>query len=254
MALESRPNDLLNKISEPSVEKMLSEILSRLDVIQEFHIASKALWDIQTNSLVERMAETLEKTATVLDHLMRPETLLLIERLEKSAPILTRLVDVLDAGEKTGAFSSLVEVGTALKAVQNLGVDTLIERVAVQAEKTTDLLDRMNQLPIEDLIEIASKMKSAGGLESLPELVGAFSAVRRLLTDSLVERIMLLAEQAVSWQENVANIIRSIPSPPMESPGFLGVIRLLGDPETQKSLSFFLSGMKKIHGAIESRE
>ncbi len=254
MAPESIPGRLLNQLSESSTEKMLSEILTRLDVIQEFHIASKALWDIQTNSLVERVAETVEKATAMLDQLIKPETLLLFERLEKSTPVLTRLVDILDSGEKSGAFSSLVELGGALKAVQSLGTDTLIERVASQAEKTTDFLERMQGLPIEDLIGIASELKKSGGVESLSEMVGAVTAVRKLLTDSLIERVMLLLEEAISWQGNVANILGAIPPAPTEAPGILGIIGCLKDPETQKSLSFFLSGMKEIHKAIRKEK
>ncbi|MHB1606475.1 MAG: helical membrane plugin domain-containing protein, partial [Leptospirales bacterium] len=226
--------------------------LSKLDVVQELHVASKALWDIQTNSLVERIAETVEKASQVMDHLMRPETLLLLERLEKSAPLLSRMLDIMDTGDKTGALSAFLDLGTALKAIQNLGVDSLIERIATQTEKTTDLLDRFSNLPIDDLTELASKLKSSGGFETLPELVGAVSAIRRLLTDSLVEKIMLITEQAVSWQGNVATIFKSIPPPPHESPGVIGVIALLRDPETQKSLAYFLNGVKSIQNAIKT--
>ncbi|MHB1286929.1 MAG: DUF1641 domain-containing protein [Leptospirales bacterium] len=254
MVPESIPGKLLNQLSESSTEKMLSEILTRLEVIQEFHIASKALWDIQTNSLVERVAETVEKATAMLDRLTHPETLLLIERLEKSTPVLTRIIDILDSGEKTGAFSSLVEIGSALKAAQRLGTDTLIERVASQAEKTTEFIDKMQALPIEDLIGFASELRKSGGLESLTELVGAVSAVRKLLTDSLVERVMLLLEEAISWQGNVANVFGAIPAAPTEAPGIFGIIGLLKDPETQKALSFFLSGMKEIHRAIRKGE
>lgn len=254
MELEPGPIALAKKISEPGTEKILSEILSRLDVVQEFHVASKALWDIQTNSLVERMAQTVERASVVMDHLMRPDTLLLLERLEKSAPALTRMLDVIEVGEKTGAFSALLELGTALKTIQNLGVDSLIERVAAQTEKTTDLLDRFSNLPIEDLTEFVSKLKSAGGFESLPELAGVFSAMRRLLTDSLVERVMLIAEQAVAWQGSIAGILRSIPPPPLESSGFLGILHLLKDSETQKSLVFFLNGIKSIQRSLKNKD
>lgn len=240
------------KMADPETEKRLASLLERVQVLEEAQIAGKALSDIQTNAMVERLAESLEKATMLLDRLTRTESLLLFERLEKSAPALLRLMDVLEIAEKNGAFQSMTEVGGAVRAIQLMGVDTLVERVASQAERASEVLGRIELLPVDDMVVAANRLKELGALDTIPEIAGMLVAIRRLLTDSLVERVMLLMETAISWQGNVYNVLKSIPAPPANSPGgIMGTIRLLSNPETQKTLSFFLSGLKQVEMAMK---
>lgn len=240
------------KMADPETDKRLTSLLERVQVLEEAQIAGKAFSDLQTNSMVERLAESLEKATILLDRLTRPDTLLLMERLEKISPAMLRLMDVLETAEKTGAFQSFAEIGGAVRAVQLMGVDTLVERVAVQAEKATEILGKIERLPVEDMVVAVNRLKELGALDTIPELASVLVAIRRLLTDSLVERVMLLIETAISWQGNVYNVLKSIPAPPAESPGgIMGTIRLLSNPETQKTLSFFLSGLKQVELAMK---
>ena len=133
-----------------------------------------------------------------------------------------------------------------------MGVDTLVERVAIQAEKATEVLGKIERLPVDDMVVAVNRLKELGALDTIPELASVLVAIRRLLTDSLVERVMLLMETAISWQGNVYNVLKSIPAPPAEAPGgIMGTIRLLSNPETQKTLSFFLSGLKQVELAMK---
>ena len=189
MAEGKGQNALAQKLSEPDVTALLDDILSRLETVREINVAAKALWDIQTNTMVERISETLEKTVQVLDRLNQPGVLGVLEKLEKNAAALDHLLDLLPLMEKSGGFSALAEIGGALKAIQNLGVDTLVERVATQMERAGDLMDRFDRLPVAELVDMANRLKENGGLETIPELAGAVTAIRRLLTDTLVERV-----------------------------------------------------------------
>lgn len=236
---------LAQKLSEPDITALLGDILTRLETVREINVATKALWDIQTNTMVERISETLEKTVQVLDRLNQPGVLGVLEKLEKNSTALGHLLDFLPQMEMSGGISALVEIGGAVKAIQNLGVDTLVERVATQIERAGDLMDRFDRLPVAELVDMANRLKENGGLETIPELVGAITAIRRLLTDTLIERVTVIADQAVAWQGNVAYAFRNVRYPEM-TPGWGGIFQLIRDPEVQKSLYFFLSAIKSV--------
>lgn len=242
---------LSRKLGEPDVETLLADILSRLETVRELNVASKALWDIQTNTMVERISEMLEKTVQVLDRLNQPGVMAVLEKLEKNAAALEHLLDLLPQMEKNGGIAAMAEIGGAVKALQNMGVDTLVERVATQMERAADLMDRLDRLPVVELVDMANRLQENGGLETIPELVGAVTAVRRLLTDTLIERVLVIADQAVAWQGNIAYAFRNV-KPPETSPGWGGILRLMRDPDVQKSLYVFLSAVRSA-GTISSK-
>ncbi len=244
---------LEKKIGEPDTEKVLLSLLERVKVLEEAQVAGKALLEIQTNSMVERLADSVEKASILLDRLTSPDLMLLMEKIEKGAPTLLRIFEDIELGEKTGAFRSLVELGGAVRAVQLMGVDTLVERVATQAEKTSEILERIESLPLSELTEALGRLKEVGAFETIPEIASAVVAVRRILTDSLVERVMILLEAGISWQGNVYNVLKQIPSPPaISGGGIMGMIRLLSNPETQDTLSYFLAGMRQVKTAMKA--
>ncbi|KGA92783.1 hypothetical protein LptCag_1617 [Leptospirillum ferriphilum] len=241
------------KIGDLETEKALLSLLDRVKVLEEAQIAGKAVWDIQTNSIIERLADSVEKASLLLDRLTSPEILLLMERIEKSAPRLLQVFDEVDLAEKTGAFRSLAELGGAVRAIQLMGVDTLVERVALQAERASEMMGHIENLPLKDMTETLNRMRELGTFEAIPEIAAAVTAIRRLLTDSLVERVMSLLETAISWQGNVYNILKQIPpSPEIKGGGMMGMLRLLSHPETQETLAFFLTGMKQVKQAMKA--
>ncbi|AIA31795.1 hypothetical protein Y981_08055 [Leptospirillum ferriphilum YSK] len=244
---------LEKKIGDLETEKVLVSLLDRVKVLEEAQVAGKAIWDIQTNSMIERLADSVEKASLLLDRLTSPEILSLMERLEKSAPTLLQVLDEVDNAEKAGAFRSLTELGGAVRAIQLMGVDTLVERVAIQAERASEMMGHIETLPLKEMTETLNRMRELGAFEAIPEIAAAVTAIRRLLTDSLVERVMGLLETAISWQGNVYNILKQIPSSPeIKGGGMMGMVRLLSNPETQETLAFFLTGMKQVKQAMKS--
>ena len=191
---------LEKKIGDLETEKVLVGLLERVKVLEEAQIAGKAILDIQTNSIIERLAESIEKASLMLDHLTSPEILLLMEKVEKSAPTLLHVFDEIELAGKTGAFRSMAELGGAIRAVQSIGVDTLVERIAMQAEKASEIMEKIESLPFKEMSEALGRMKEVGAFEAIPEIASAVTAIRRLLTDSLVERVMGLLETAI-WCE-----------------------------------------------------
>jgi uncharacterized protein YjgD (DUF1641 family) len=243
---------LEKKMTEPETEKIMLSLLERVRILEETQIAGKAVWDIQTNSIVERLADSVEKASILLDRLTSPESMLLLEKIERSSPTLLHMLEIIEIADKTGAFQSFAELGGAVRALQVIGVDTLIERVATQAEKTSEILDRMEHLPLEELTEALSFMKEVGALETVPEIATAIVALRRILTDSLIEKVMSLLETAISWQGNVYNVLKQVSLSPSGSPGgIMGAIRLLSNPETQETLAFVLEGFRQVKVAMK---
>ncbi len=102
---------LEKKMTEPETEKIMLSLLERVRILEETQIAGKAVWDIQTNSIVERLADSVEKASILLDRLTSPESMLLLEKIERSSPTLLHMLEIIEIADKTGAFQSFAELG-----------------------------------------------------------------------------------------------------------------------------------------------
>ena len=149
------------------------------------------------------------------------------------------------------------EVQRLLTAVSEALTDQMVERLSTTGSNALEVVDRLNDEDTRDavlaFVDQLTALHRAGGLQPMFETLHMVNAVRNALTDPMVERLTTFLEQVVHTlsTEAIADLAqdscRALQTARHEtqdaqpSGGLLGTIRLLAQPETQKSLLFLLA-------------
>lgn len=248
MGDEARTDSLSARLEEPATKDLLFRILDRLDTLTETVTGLKALTDIGSNSLVERVAESADRAVTLLDRASDPAVVAVLEKLrevEGVIPALERIAPLVSSG----GLDILVEVGTAAAAVNRLMTDGLLERLVAQVEQASQMLEHLKALPIEKINAAVHKMDEVGALETLPDVAAGVVALSRIVNDQFVERIMVTLEHWVTEVEILYSAVNRISDEGRTGSGILGMVSLLGDAENQKAIYTGLELVKAIRAA-----
>ena len=248
MGDEARTDSLSARLEEPATRDLLFRILDRLDTLTETVTGLKALTDIGSNSLVERVAESADRAVTLLDRASDPAVVAVLEKLrevEGVIPALERIAPLVSSG----GLDILVEVGTAAAAVNRLMTDGLLERLVAQVEQASQMLEQLKALPIEKMNAAIYKMDEVGALETLPDVAAGVVALSRIVNDQFVERIMVTLEHWVTEVEILYSAVNRISDEGRTGSGILGMVSLLGDAENQKAIYTGLELVKAIRAA-----
>lgn len=231
-----------------TTRELLGAILGRLDRLQEAQAVSRTLTDIQTNAMVERLAETAERSLTLIDRLSDPAVLAVVEKVRDVGaivPALDRLATLVDSG----GLDMLVELATAASALNRLMTDGLLERLVSQMEKIGEATNILLELPLDRMKTAILRMDEVGGLETMPDLVSGAVSLHRILSDPLVERVMSNVEQWLSAFAVLQSAATRNASESRSGSGIFGLVALMGDAENQKALLFGLDLIKALRSA-----
>lgn len=247
MLSEDNEQDILaSRLEDPKVRAQMVRILDRLDLVEDIITSNSAIHHLQTEGMVERLSERIEKAILLIDQLSAPHILGLVKELEKYSPTIMEFLSLLSEFEKTGRLSNLMDLLQGAKAINDILNDSMIDRMAIQLESISGTLEKLRLIPLDDLLNVMSRLRESGVLDTMPEIAGSFVALNKLMTDSLLERAMTLFEQGIAYQNSISTAIRMIPETPERSPGLVGLWSLMRDPETQKSLYIVLTAIKAV--------
>ena len=248
MGDEARTDSLSARLEEPATKDLLFRILDRLDTLTETVTGLKALTDIGSNPLVERVAESADRAVTLLDRASDPAVVAVLEKLrevEGVIPAIERIAPLVNSG----GLDMLVEMGTAAAAVNRLMTDGLLERLVSQVEQASQIIEQLKALPIEKMNAAVHKMDDVGALETLPDVAAGVVALSRIVNDQFVERIMVTLEHWVTEVEILYSAVNRISDEGRTGSGIMGMISLLGDAENQKAIYTGLELVKAIRAA-----
>lgn len=248
MGEEKRTDSLKIELEKEETRDLLVKILERLDTIEEGITARKAMMDIQSNSMIERLAETAERSVTLLDRVSDPRVVALIDKLKEIdslVPALERLTPLVSSG----GLDTLVELATAASAVNRIMTDGLLERLISQIEKVSTIMEQLMELPIDKIKSAVQKMDEVGSLEALPDLSSGIVSFYRIMNDQFVERLMVTLEHWVTEVEILYTAVNRISEEGKTGSGLMGMISLMGDAENQKAMYTGLELIKAIRAA-----
>ncbi len=248
MGEASRTDLLGEKLGEQATQELLVRILDRLDTLAEAVTAQKALMDIGSNQLVERVAETADRAVTLLDRAADPKVVAILEKLrevEGVIPALERLGPLVSSG----GLDALVELGTAAAAINRIMTDGLLERLVTQVERAGTLMEQLMTLPVDRLNHAVHKLDEVGALDTMPDVAAGVVALTRIFNDAFVERLMVTLEHWISEVEILYSAVNRVSDEGKTGSGIFGLISLMGDPENQKAIYTGLELVKAMRAA-----
>ena len=154
------------------------------------------------------------------------------------------------------------EVQRLFGAVSDALSDQMVERLSASAGNLLEVVDRLNDEDTRDavltLLDQLTTLHRSGGLVAAFEWIYMINAIRNALTDPMVERLTTFLEQTVNnlstegLSELAQDATAALDSARTEtenmrpSGGIMATLRLLGQPETQRSLQFLLAFAGKL--------
>lgn len=156
------------------------------------------------------------------------------------------------------------EMSRLTLAAREALTDNMIERLAMLGGNAMELLDRLNDpatsAAVHSLVDRLTELHKVGALDTVCDLAMVLHAVRNALTDNMVERLFMFAENMINTVGNEAmgelaeNTRVSLEEAAHEvkaaAPrgGMMATLSLLSKPETQRSLAFLLAFSSKLQG------
>jgi uncharacterized protein YjgD (DUF1641 family) len=154
------------------------------------------------------------------------------------------------------------EMARLAQAAREALTDAMVERLAVTAGNSIELLDRLNdegtREAVHMLVDRLGELHKAGALETLFDTVMLLHAARNAATDPIVERLFTFFEQMVNTVGNEAmgsladNTRAALEEAAEEAArstprgGLFATLSLLARPEAQRSLGFLLNFGEKL--------
>lgn len=149
------------------------------------------------------------------------------------------------------------EIQRLFTAASEALTDQMVERLSTTGSNTLEVVDRLNDEDTRDAVlsflDQLTALHRAGGLVPLFETIHMVNAVRNALTDPMIERLTIFLEHVVNIlsTEAIADLAqdscialrtaRAEMEGAQPSGGLLATLRLLSQPETQRSLQFLLA-------------
>jgi len=143
--------------------------------------------------------------------------------------------------------------------------DSMVERLAMLGGNAMELLDRLNDpetsAAVHSLVDRLTELHKVGALDTVCDLALTLHAVRNALTDNMVERLFMFAENMINTVGNEAmgelaenarialeDAAQETAQAPAPRGGVMSTLSLLSRPETQRSLAFLLAFSAKLQG------
>ena len=157
------------------------------------------------------------------------------------------------------------EMGRVALAAREALTDGMVERLASLGGNALELLDRLNDpttnAAVHTMVDRLTELHKVGALDTVCDLALTLHAVRSALTDNMVERLFMFAENMINTVGNEAmgelaeNARLALEDAAHETAqaapprgGVMQTLSLLSKPETQRSLAFLLAFSNKLQG------
>jgi uncharacterized protein YjgD (DUF1641 family) len=147
--------------------------------------------------------------------------------------------------------------------------DSMVERLATLGGNGLELLDRLNDpdtsTAVHSLVDRLTELHKVGAIDTVCDLALTLHAVRSALTDNMVERLFMFAENMINTvgneamgelAENARTALEDAARETEEAPargGVMSALSLLSKAETQRSLAFLLAFSSKLQGRTTGR-
>ena len=143
--------------------------------------------------------------------------------------------------------------------------DNMVERLAMLGGNAMELLDRLNDpdtsAAVHSMVDRLTELHKVGALDTVCDLALTLHAVRNALTDNMVERLFMFAENMINTVGNegmgelaenarmaLEDAAQETAKGPAPKGGVMSTLSLLSKPETQRSLAFLLAFSGKLQG------
>jgi len=182
-----------------------------MDLQEDMQRFGEAARDAVTDEMVTRLAGTASDAVELIDLVNR-------SGLAKAIPVLAQMVN-------NGDLDRMVQLARVYGSAEDALTDEMVGRISETIGEAFSLLDRLSRGGAARFVEMMERMQASGALERM-----AIILPKLLERMNHVERVLACLETAE------AEAYRA----PAPAGGFSGLWQLLRDPETQKTLQFFL--------------
>ena len=180
---------LTKKLTEkPQALEHLLNIIDRLDTLDEFSAILQAQKESATDAMVQRVADNITTSLSMLDSFSGEEQLSMIKTAGEKSESLKKGIEKLDELERSGTLQILKEMGDFAAGFSKGTTDAMIERMAGTAEKLAELTDLTLQYNIKPLLDAGQGFVDSNTLNDLVELANGVASARRMMTDGLIDR------------------------------------------------------------------
>lgn len=148
------------------------------------------------------------------------------------------------------------ELRRLLLVLSDALTDTMVERLATTTGAALEVVDRLNEedtrVAIHSIIDRLTELHRIGALDTLFETVLLVHAMRSAATDSIVDRLFGIVEQALNTfgsesmlqaADDVLSALDKASTHDAAEPakgGIMAMIAMLSKPEAQQTLQFLL--------------
>ncbi len=205
---------LTNKLTEkPQALEHLLNIIDRLDTLDEFSAILQAQKESATDVMVQRVADNIMTSLSMLDSFSGEEQLSMIKKIGEKSESLKNGIEKIDELERSGTLQILKEMGDFAAGFAKGTTDAMIERMAGTAEKLAELTDLTLQYNIKPLLDAGQGFIDSNTLNDLVELANGVASARRMMTDGLIDRAVgtgLDMVEAILTQLDVKELVKAL--------------------------------------------
>lgn len=192
--------------------------LDRLAALARTYAAAEAA---ATDDMIGRVSEAMAEGLGLLDQVNRAN-------IGKALPALTRLVE-------DGDLDRVAALARTYAAAEAAVTDDMIGRLAETIGNSLSLVDRLNRAGIDRVVGVFERLTVGGELDRLDATVDQLG------------RLMGLAEGMVKSVDEAHEESRSAPP---SGGGLFGLLRLMRDPESQKTIRFAFAFARRFRGRL----
>ncbi|MCL4498365.1 MAG: hypothetical protein M1412_05105 [Deltaproteobacteria bacterium] len=201
---------LTNKLTEkPQALEHLLNIIGRLDTLDEFSAILQAQKESATDAMVQRVADNITTSLSMLDSFSGEEQLSMIKKFGEKSESLKKGIEKIDELERSGTLQILKEMGDFVAGFAKGTTDAMIERMAGTAEKLAELTDALSDenmsglvkktqqisKSLESSLEKIDELERSGTLQILKEMGDFAAGFAKGTTDAMIERMAGTAEK-----------------------------------------------------------
>ncbi len=205
---------LTNKLTEkPQALEHLLNIIGRLDTLDEFSAILQAQKESATDAMVQRVADNITTSLSMLDSFSGEEQLSMIKKVGEKSESLKKGIEKIDELERSGTLQILKEMGDFAAGFAKGTTDAMIERMAGTAEKLAKLTDLTLQYNIKPLLDAGQGFIDSNTLNDLVELANGVASARRMMTDGLIDRAVgtgLDMVEAILTQLDIKELVKAL--------------------------------------------
>ena len=189
----------------------MNELVRGATTAGEIERLVEAARDSMTDEMVSRLSETAAGGIDFIDRVNRAG-------LNRAIPAIAQLVN-------DGDLERLVQLARIYGSMQDAMTEEMVGRLSETIGAGITLLDRFNRGGADRLLQILERLDASGALERA-------ARVMPLLADRLemLERMLHCFEAATHEADKA----------PPEKGGVFGLMSMMRDPETQRSLRFLM--------------